>query len=95
MPATSRRSDVNSHGGTIVGVVVESVIVEGQACAVIGSTLTPDSLCPPVGGAHCGPVVVSGSGTVNAGGRPVTRIGDSNNCGASNASGAGSVITGG
>jgi uncharacterized Zn-binding protein involved in type VI secretion len=95
MPATSRRTDINSHGGTIVGAVIESVIVEGQACAVIGSTLTPDSLCPPLAGPHCGPVVVAGSGSVNAGGIPVTRIGDANNCGASNATGAGTVITGG
>ena len=95
MPPTSRRSDVNTHGGTIVGSVIETVIVENQACAVIGSTLTPDGLCPPLAGPHCGPVVVAGSGSVNAGGIPVTRIGDANNCGAANATGASSVITGG
>lgn len=95
MPPTSRRSDVNTHGGVLTSNVAETVIVENQACGIIGTKLTPDSLCLPLNGAHCGPVVVAGSGSVNAEFSPVTRIGDANDCGAVNATGAGTVITGG
>jgi len=95
MPPTCRKTDINNHNGVHVSNVIGNVIVEGQPCSVIGTKLTPDALCVPLNGAHCGPVVVAGSSNVIAGGSPVTRIGDANDCGAVNASGATTVITGG
>jgi len=95
MPPTCRKTDTNTHNGVHVSNVIGNVIVEGQPCSVIGTVLTPDALCDPVGAPHCAPVVVAGSSNVIAGGKPVTRIGDANDCGAVNATGASTVITGG
>jgi len=95
VPPVSRRSDINTANGVIQSNVIENVIISGNACAVKGSVLTPDAACIPVGAPHCAPVVVGHSGTVFAGGRGVTRIGDANNCGHNNATGESTVICGG
>jgi uncharacterized Zn-binding protein involved in type VI secretion len=92
MPQVSRLSDINSAGGSVDGGVANSVLCEGQPVAVVGSSLSPDSDCLPIGMPHCSPVIVQGSSTVFAEGIPVAFVGSANDCGHSMATGASTVF---
>ncbi|MBT9597792.1 MAG: PAAR domain-containing protein [Vitreoscilla sp.] len=94
MPSAARVSDLSTHGGTVTGPGVATVLIGGMPAAVLGDM----HLCSlPVSVAH--PLVSSpfilGSGTVLIGGRPALRAGDACACGAAPAVGLPTVQIGG
>ena len=76
----ARVGDSTSHGGTITGPGVPTVLIGGQPAAVQGDQTT----CPLVEGvppnevAHVGGPIVTGSATVFISGKPAVRSGDVN-----------------
>jgi uncharacterized Zn-binding protein involved in type VI secretion len=72
----ARVGDPTTHGGTIVGPGVPSVLIEGQAAAVVGDQTT----CPLSNGVtpHVGGPLVTASATVFIGGKRAARVGDAN-----------------
>jgi uncharacterized Zn-binding protein involved in type VI secretion len=76
----ARVGDSTSHGGSIVGPGVPSVLIGGLPAAVIGDQTT----CPLFNGTppdqvpHVGGPIVSASATVFIGGKPAARVGDVN-----------------
>ena len=64
----SVQGDPNTHGGGALGATVNpgTVIIEGKEMVVVGSSASPDALCPPVGPPHCNPASSSGSDDVVA-----------------------------
>ncbi|MEO7997236.1 MAG: PAAR domain-containing protein [Gemmatimonadaceae bacterium] len=92
MPAAARFGDLTTHGGTIVGPGVATVLIGGVFAAVVGDThvcvIPPPSHVPTVS------VFSVGSVTVLIGGMPALRVGDVCVCGASAAVGAPTVIIG-
>jgi uncharacterized Zn-binding protein involved in type VI secretion len=90
MPAAVRVSDVSTHGGTITGPGVPTVLIGGLPAAVAGDM----HVCPIPPPAHA-PTVSAfpmGSTTVLIGGRPALRVGDVCVCGASTAVGVPTVL---
>lgn len=93
MPPAARVGDTTTHGGSITGPGVSTVLIGGSPAAVAGDmhkcSLPPNS--------H--PLTVSpfpmGSATVLVGGRPVLRTTDACICGAKAAVGAPTVMIGG
>lgn len=75
MPGLARTSQ-DSAGGTIVGVLAPSVMVNGSPVAVVGAAVAPHGEPP-----HAAPTMAQGSGTVFAEGRAVCRAGDAATCG--------------
>jgi hypothetical protein len=64
----SVNGDNNSHGGGTLAAANNDVYVNNKL--VVNDTpeaAAPDSLCPPLGGAHCSPVTAGGSSTVFVG----------------------------
>lgn len=90
MPGIARVS-LDTAGGTIIGVLVPSVRVNGAPIAVLGAAVTPH---PPVPPHTTAPVMVGHSSTVRAGGIPVCRAGDVASCGHA-ATGSATVFAGG
>lgn len=90
MPQAARVGDTSSHGGTVAGPGVATVLVGGQPAAVAGDT----HVCP-VPQPHPPSPFAAGSGTVTIGGRPALRVGDTAGCGAEVVSGAPTVVIGG
>jgi uncharacterized Zn-binding protein involved in type VI secretion len=95
----ARVGDPTSHGGTIVGPGVPSVLIGGQPAAVVGDQTTCPlfSGVPPNQAPHIGGPIVTGSSTVLIGGKPAARVGDpnaENGSSATIASGAATVIIG-
>lgn len=88
MPGISRVG-VDTAGGTITGALVPSVTVNGAPIAVVGASVSPHGRSP-----HNSAVMVSGSGSVTAGGISVCRAGDLASCG-HKASGSSNVSAGG
>jgi len=86
MPGTSRVGK-DAAGGTIVGVLAPTVIVNNSPIAVKGAAVSGHGRGP-----HRGPVMVGASGSVFANNIPVCRAGDAASCGHP-ASGSGNVIT--
>ena len=91
MPAAARLGDVSTHGGTLTGPGVPTVLVGGQPASVAGdmhacAIPTPH---PPV------TPFPMGSSTVLIGGRPALRVTDACGCGAMAAVGAPTVTIGG
>jgi len=89
MPAGARVGDVTTHGGTITGPGVATVLVAGMPAAVAGDL----HVCPIPPPAHV-PTVSAfpmGSATVLIGGRPALRTIDVCLCGAMAAVGAPTV----
>jgi uncharacterized Zn-binding protein involved in type VI secretion len=70
------RTGQDSAGGTITGVLVASVIINGSPVAVVGDAVAPHGKPP-----HAAAVMAQGSGTVRAGGIAVCRAGDAASCG--------------
>ena len=92
MPPAARITDVSTHGGTIVGPGVPTVLIEGVPASVAGDThtcvLPPQSHVPTVS-----PFPL-GSTSVLIGGKPALRVGDTCICGAGAAVGAPTVMIG-
>ncbi len=89
MPPAARVGDVSTHGGTIIGPGVATVLIASQPAAVVGD----NHVCaiPPPHAPTVSPFP-AGSPTVLVGGRPVLRVGDACICGASAAVGAPTVL---
>jgi uncharacterized Zn-binding protein involved in type VI secretion len=92
MPAAARVTDTTTHGGTIVGPGVSTVLIGGMPAAVVGD----NHVCslPPTGHQPTSSPFPMGSSTVMIGGMPALRTGDSCICGASAAVGCPTVIIG-
>jgi len=76
----ARVGDMTTHGGSITGPGVPTVMIEGKTAAVLGDQTTcplyiviPD--LPPVILFHVGGPIVSASATVFIGGKPAARRG--------------------
>lgn len=78
MPGAARVTDVTSHGGTVVGPGVATVLVGSMPAAVVGDL----HVCVITPGHPPSTPFVAGSVTVMIGGRPALRQGDSCACGA-------------
>lgn len=93
MPAAARATDSTTHGGTIVGPGVATVMIGGMPAAVVGDThvcsLPPNSHQPTAS------PFPSGSSSVMIGGRPAVRTSDTCLCGAGAAVGEPTVMIGG
>jgi len=59
--------DPNSHGGGALSAGTNSIFINGKAVCDENDSAAADALCPPLGGAHCAPNAVSGSGDVFVG----------------------------
>lgn len=92
MPAAARVGDISTHGGSIVGPGVPTVLIAGMPAAVAGDT----HVCPlpPSGHQPTVSVFPAGSTTVLIGGRPALRTSDACLCGAMAAVGAPTVLIG-
>ncbi len=92
MPPAARVTDLSTHGGTIVGPGVPTVLIGGMPAAVA----TDQHVCPIPPPAHvptASPFPI-GSVTVLIAGKPALRVGDVCICGASAAVGEPTVIIG-
>ncbi len=92
MPPAARVTDVSTHGGTVVGPGVPTVMIGGMPAAVA----TDQHACPippPVHAPTVSPFPL-GSVTVLIGGKPALRVGDVCICGASAAVGEPTVLIG-
>jgi uncharacterized Zn-binding protein involved in type VI secretion len=92
MPPAARVGDVSTHGGTITGPGVATVLIAGQPAAVAGDL----HVCPlpPVSHQPTVSPFPMGSTKVLVGGRPLLRTTDTCLCGAMAAVGAPTVIVG-
>lgn len=93
MAAAARVGDMSTHGGTIIGPGVATVLIAGQPAAVA----TDQHVCsipPNTPHAPTASPFPSGSTTVLIGGKPALRVGDTCLCGASAAVGAPTVMIG-
>ncbi|MFC4213990.1 PAAR domain-containing protein [Pseudophaeobacter arcticus] len=75
MPGVSRISQ-DAAGGTLIGVLAPTVVVNGSPVAVLDCAVEGHGLVP-----HAAPVMAEASGTVFAGGIPLCRTGDAASCG--------------
>ncbi|TDE34127.1 hypothetical protein [Antarcticimicrobium sediminis] len=83
------RTGQDAAGGTLIGVLAPSVIVNGSPVGVLGCAVAGHGLPP-----HAAPVMASASGTVFAEGIALCRQGDVASCGHPS-SGSGNVFAGG
>lgn len=92
MPAAVKLGDTSTHGGTIVGPGITTVLIGGSPACVMGDMHT----CPlPVESGHVpSSPFTSGSGTVMIGGVPALRTTDVCACGAGAAVGEPTVMIG-
>lgn len=92
MPPAARVTDVSTHGGTIVGPGVPTVLIAGMPAAVV----TDMHVCaiPPIVHQPTASPFPMGSTTVLVGGKPALRVGDTCICGASAAVGVPTVVIG-
>ncbi|OWY19628.1 PaaR repeat-containing protein [Sphingobacteriales bacterium UPWRP_1] len=92
MPAAARAGDTSTHGGTITGPGIATVLIGGMPAAVAGDM----HVCslPPTGHQPTVSSFPAGSGTVFIGGKPALRVGDMCICGAGAAVGCPTVIIG-
>ena len=92
MPAAARVTDTSTHGGTVVGPGVATVLIGGMPAAVVGD----QHVCaiPPPNHAPTASPFPLGSSTVLIGGMPALRVGDVCLCGAGPAVGEPTVQIG-
>ena len=92
MPAAARVTDTTTHGGTIVGPGVPTVLIAGMPAAVA----TDNHVCalPPSGHQPTASIFPVGSTTVFIGGKPALRTSDTCICGAAAIVGAPAVLIG-
>lgn len=90
MAAAVRVGDVTTHGGTVVGPGVATVLIGGMPAAVAGDS----HLCslPPNGHQPTASIFPAGSRTVLIGGLPALRTTDACICGAMAAVGEPTVL---
>lgn len=92
MAAAARVGDTSTHGGTLTGPGVATVLIGGMPAAVAADmhacVLPPDSHQPTVS------AFPSGSATVLIGGMPALRTSDTCICGAGSAVGDPTVLIG-
>ncbi|MCP3669618.1 MAG: PaaR repeat-containing protein [Gammaproteobacteria bacterium] len=93
MPAAARVTDTTTHGGTIVGPGVATVMIGGMPAAVA----TDQHVCslPPIAHQPTVSPFPAGSGSVMIGGMPALRISDTCICGAAAVVGEPTVAIGG
>lgn len=92
MPAAARVTDTTTHGGTITGPGVPTVLIEGLPAAV--ATDTHVCALPPSGHQPTVSPFPAGSTTVLIGGKPALRTTDTCICGAGAIIGAPTVMIG-
>ncbi|NBR22687.1 MAG: hypothetical protein EBU08_02645 [Micrococcales bacterium] len=63
----SINGDPNTHGGGSLSAATNNVFIGGVAVCNDNDSAAPDSLCAPVGGAHCAPSASGGSSNVFVG----------------------------
>lgn len=90
MPGAARVTDPTTHGGTVVGPGVATVMIGGMPAGVLGDM----HACPIQPGHPPSTPFVAGSATVLISGRPALRAGDSTGCGASVPVGLPTVVIG-
>lgn len=90
MPAAARVSDTTSHGGTVIGPGMSTVMIGGLPAAVMGDLHACVIPSPPPHPPST--PFVSGAATVLIGGRPALRQGDMSACGASVVTGELTVV---
>lgn len=61
----SVNGDPNSHGAGNLVTSHPWITINGLGIIVAGDAAAPDSLCPPLGGAHCAPSAVGFDNTIN------------------------------
>jgi len=76
MPAVARVGVETVGGGLITGPGAPSVKTNGSTTSVLG-----DSVAPHGSGPHAAATIITASGTVNAEGKGVVRVGDLASCG--------------
>lgn len=93
MPAAARVLDTTTHGGTIMGPGIVTVLIAGKPAAVAGDM----HVCalPPNAHQPTASAFPMGSTTVMIGGKPALRTTDTCLCGAGAAVGAPTVMIGG
>ena len=91
MSAAARFGDISSHGGTLTGPGVPTVLIGGLPASVAGD-LHACAIPPPHPPVTPFPM---GSTSVLIGGRPALRVSDVCGCGAMAAVGAPTVLIGG
>ncbi|MCB9500641.1 MAG: PAAR domain-containing protein [Deferribacteres bacterium] len=93
MPAAARVGDLSTHGGTIVGPGVPTVLIGKMPAAVA----TDNHVCPipPPGHVPTVSIFPVGSTTVLIGGKPALRTSDLCICGAASVIGEPTVVIGG
>jgi uncharacterized Zn-binding protein involved in type VI secretion len=92
VPFAARVGDLSTHGGTVVGPGVPTVLIGGMPAAVVGDMHACVMPSPPF---HPPATpFVAGSSTVFIQGRPALRQGDICGCGASVAVGLPTVVLG-
>ena len=89
MPAVARVGVDTVGGGLITGPGAPSVKVNGSTVSVLGDAVAPHG--PPP---HDAATITSASGTVNAEGKGVVRVGDTASCGHTVATGSADVNAG-
>ncbi len=92
MPAAARVTDITTHGGTIIGPGVATVLIGGMPAAIVTDNHT--CVLPPTGHQPTVSPFPMGSATVLIGGMPALRVGDVCVCGAAAAVGEPTVIIG-
>lgn len=92
MPAAVTVGDTSTHGGTIVGPGVATVLIGGKPAAVAGDMHV--CVLPPSGHQPTASPFPSGSTTVLIGGMPALRTTDACLCGAMAAVGQPTVLIG-
>lgn len=92
MPAAVTVGDTSTHGGTIVGPGVATVLIGGKPAAVAGDMHV--CVLPPSGHQPTASPFPSGSATVLIGGMPALRTTDACLCGAMAAVGQPTVLIG-
>ena len=63
----SINNDPNTHGGGSLVAATNKVFIGGTLVCNKGDSASPDSLCAPVGGAHCAPSATGASSNVFVG----------------------------
>jgi uncharacterized Zn-binding protein involved in type VI secretion len=93
MPGAVRIGDVNSAGGAAIGSGASSVIINGRAACLVGTSVTPHPCCGRPGCAiHCAAKTTLGSMSVIAENKPINYVGSPDTCGHSRANGSNDVI---
>lgn len=92
MPPAARLADLTTHGGTVVGPGVATVLIGGMPAAVMGDNHV--CVIPPPAHAPTASPFILGSATVLIGGVPALRVGDTCVCGAGPAVGDPTVMIG-